>query len=66
LTEQKLARREFSPRVMNDIWDLSNNVYGELIKRQQALEADQDKHLRRSWFLWGRTPGKPGERKGKR
>jgi hypothetical protein len=51
---------------MNDIWDLSNNVYGELIKRQQALEADQDKHLRRSWFLWGRTPGKPGERKGKR
>jgi len=63
MTEQKLARREFSPRVMNHIWDLSNKVYAELIKQQQAREADQHQHMRKSWFIRIRHHGKEEERK---
>lgn len=35
---QKLQRREFSPRLMNRNWDLSNDAYRELMEQQRRLE----------------------------
>ena len=63
MTEQKLARREFSTRVMNHIWDLSNNTYANLIKEQQARESSAHRRIPKSWFIWIRGLGKQEKRK---
>jgi hypothetical protein len=40
MAEPKLRRRQFSPHIMNRNWDLSNEVYVDLIEEQRKLESE--------------------------
>jgi hypothetical protein len=41
MAERKLPRREFSSRIMNRNWDLSNDVYVDLIEKNRLMESSR-------------------------
>jgi hypothetical protein len=41
-TEPKPQSEEFDPDLMNETWDLSNDVYKAILEQQRALEQQRE------------------------